>query len=188
MNNRLLQILQIGNLTAVIITIIVNSLANILPIGGKLTGEISDSIPNLFAPAGLTFSIWGVIYILIILFSIYLVRDLFKIEKNTKPFLEKISFLFILASLANILWIFLWHYEEILLSLFAMILLFISLLLIYIRLNIGQEEISFRDKIFIHIPISVYLGWITLATIANLTAVLVIIGWNGFGISDHKFY
>jgi len=184
MNNKLLQFLQIGNIIAVILTIIVNSLANILPIGGKLTGEISDNIPNLFAPAGLTFSIWGVIYILIILFSIHLARDLFKKEKITKPFIEKISFLFILASFANILWIFLWHYEQILLSLIAMIILFTSLLLIYIRLNIGNEKISFKDKILIHMPISVYLGWITVATIANITAFLVTIKWNGFEISE----
>lgn len=184
MNNKLLQFLQIGNIIAVILTIIVNSLANILPIGGKLTGEISDNIPNLFAPAGLTFSIWGVIYILIILFSIHLARDLFKKEKITKPFIEKISFLFILASFANILWIFLWHYEQILLSLIAMIILFTSLLMIYIRLNIGIEKISFKDKILIHMPISVYLGWITVATIANITAFLVTIKWNGFEISE----
>lgn len=185
MNNKLIQFLQIGNIIAVILTIIVNSLANILPIGGKLTGEISDNIPNLFAPAGLTFSIWGVIYILIILFSIYLARDLFKKEKITKPFIEKISFLFILASFANILWIFLWHYEQIFLSLIPMIILFISLLLIYTRLNIGVEKTSFKDKILIHMPISVYFGWITVATIANITAFLVTIKWNGFGISEN---
>ena len=104
MNNKILQTLQVGNIIAVIITIIVNGLANLLPIGGKNTGELSDNIPNLFVPSGITFSIWGVIYILIIIFAIYLVKDLFKKEKTTKPFLEKISFFFILASLANVIW------------------------------------------------------------------------------------
>jgi hypothetical protein len=182
--NRTFQLLQIGYLTAVILTIIVNGLANILPIGGKNTGELSDNIPNLFVPTGITFAIWGVIYVLIILFAIYLVRDLFKKEKTTKPFLEKISYFFILASLANIIWIFLWHYEQILLSLLAMILLFISLLMIYLRLNIGIEKVSMKEKLFVHVPISVYIGWITVATIANVTAVLVTIGWDGFGISE----
>ena len=119
--NKTLQLLQVGNIIAVILTIIVNGLANILPIGGKNTGELSDNIPNLFVPAGLTFAIWGIIYVLIILFAIYLVKDLFTKEKTTKPFLEKISYFFILASLANIIWIFLWHYEQIVLSLLAMI-------------------------------------------------------------------
>jgi hypothetical protein len=184
MNNKTLQLLQIGNIVAVILTIIVNGLANALPIGGKETGELSDNIPNLFVPAGLTFAIWGVIYVLIILFAIYLAKDLFKKEKKTKPFLEKITFFFILASLANIIWIFLWHYEQIILSLLAMILLFMSLLMIYLRLNIGLEKISMKEKLFVHVPISVYIGWITVATIANVTAVFVTIGWDGFGISE----
>jgi len=184
MNNKLLQLLQVGNIIIVILTIIVNGLANILPIGGKYTGELSDNIPNLFVPAGITFAIWGIIYVLIILFAIYLEKDLFKKETTTKPFLEKISYFFILANLANIIWIFLWHYEQILLSLLAMLLLFVSLLVIYLRLNIGIEKISIKEKLFIHVPISVYIGWITVATIANVTAVLVTIGWDGFGISE----
>ena len=109
---------------------------------------------------------------------------MFKKEKTTKPFLEKISYFFILASLANIIWIFLWHYEQILLSLLAMILLFISLLMIYLRLNIGIEKVSMKEKLFVHVPTSVYIGWITVATIANVTAALVTIGWDGFGISE----
>jgi len=184
MNNKELKFLQVGNIIAVILTIVINGLANILPIGGKYTAEISDSIPNLFVPAGLTFAIWGIIYVLIILFAVYLAKDLFKKEKLTKPFLEKISYFFILANLANIIWIFLWHYEQILLSLLPMIVLFVSLLLIYLRLNIGLEKIKIKEKMFVHIPISVYFGWITVATIANVTALLVKLNWDGFGISE----
>ena len=184
MDNRLLKLLQIGNIIAVILTIIVNGLANLLPIGGKNTAELSDNIPNLFVPAGITFTIWGIIYFLIILFAIYLAKDLFKKEKTTTSFLEKISYFFILASIANIIWIFLWHYEQVLLSLLAMLVIFVSLLFIYLRLNIGFEKVSFREKLFVHVPISVYIGWITVATIANVTAVLVTIGWDGFGVSE----
>lgn len=184
MDDSKLKLLQISNIIVVILTIIINGLANILPIGGKYTGELSDNIPNLFVPAGITFAIWGVIYVLIILFSIYLAKDLFKKEKTTKPFLEKISYFFILANIANIIWIFLWHYEQVILSLLAMLLLFSSLLIIYLRLNIGLEKVTMKDKFFVHVPISVYLGWITVATIANVTAVLVKINWNGFGLSE----
>jgi len=184
MNNKILQLLQVGNITIVILTIIINSLANIIPIGGKYTGELSDNIPNLFVPSGITFAIWGIIYILIIIFAIYLAKDVFKKEKSTKPFLEKISYFFIIANFANIIWIFLWHYEQIILSLIAMIILLISLLIIYLRLNIGIEKVSNKDKLFVHVPISVYIGWITVATIANVTAVLVTIDWDGFGISQ----
>jgi hypothetical protein len=184
MDNKFLKLLQLGNIIFAFLTVIVNSLANIIPIGGKYTGELSDNIPNLFVPAGITFAIWGVIYILIIIFSIYLGRDFLKVEKTTKSFLEKTSYFFIIASIANILWIFLWHYEQVLLSLLAMILLFASLLAIYLRLNIGIERVSRKDMLCIHLPISVYLGWITVATIANVTAVLVKINWDGFGLSE----
>lgn len=184
MKSSLLKTLQIGNIVAVIVTIIINGLANIIPLGGKYTGELSDNIPNLFVPTGLTFAIWGVIYILIILFTLYLAKDLFKKEKTSTPFLEKISFFFIISCIANIIWIFLWHYEQILLSFFAMILLFLSLFVMYQRLHIGIENVSRSEKLFVHVPISVYLGWITVATIANVTAVLVTIGWDGFGISE----
>jgi len=109
---------------------------------------------------------------------------LFKKEKTIKNLLEKISYFFVLTCLANIIWIFLWHYEQILLSLIVMILLFFSLLIIYLRLNIGIEKVSMKEKLLVHVPISVYIGWITVATITNVTALLVTSGWNGFGISE----
>ena len=187
MDNTKKIILQISNFLAIIFTIIVNSLANILPINNKLTAEISDSIPNLFVPAGLTFSIWGVIYTLLILFAIYQIRDLFKKDKTDIPFLEKIGVLFLISSVANIIWIILWHYEQVIFSLLAMILLFVSLLLIYLRLEIGKSDVKLKEKLFVHVPFSVYIGWITVATIANVTAVLVEIGWGGFGISQQTW-
>jgi hypothetical protein len=184
MNDTTKKLLQIGNVGAAVATIIFNALANILPIGGKYTGELSDNIPNLFVPAGITFAIWGVIYLLIMIFSIYIARDFFKKEKITSSIIEKVSGFFILASIANIIWIFLWHYEYVVLSLLAMILLFVCLLMIYLRLNISKEKRSLKEKICIQVPISVYLGWITVATIANVTAALVVSGWNGFGLSQ----
>ena len=178
------RVLQGSNFIAVILTIAVNSLANILPINGKYTGELSDKIPNLFVPSGITFAIWGVIYLLLILFAIYQSRDFIKKEKIEMPYLTKITPFFLLASTANIIWIFLWHYEQVGLSLLAMIVLLISLIAIYLKLNIGEEQVSLKEKMLIHVPFSVYLGWITVATIANITAWLVTIGWDGFGISE----
>ncbi len=183
-NTKNKSLLQIFNLLAIFATIFVNYLANALPIGGRLTGEISDSYPNLFAPAGITFAIWGVIYLLLILFGIYQARDLFKKEKISMPFLDKISYYFILSSIANITWIFAWHYEQFLLSLFLMILIFFSLLKIYLRLDIGKSIAPKMERLFVQIPFSVYLGWITVATIANVTTFLVSINWDGLGLSD----
>ena len=135
-------------------------------------------------PAGLTFAIWGVIYILLIMFAAYQARDLFKKEKIEMPFIKKSSYYFFLAGIANMSWIFAWHYQQVLASVIIMLVLFASLLKIYLNLDIGKEIVSRKERIFIQVPISVYLGWITVATIANITAFLVTINWDGLGISD----
>ncbi|MCX6662412.1 MAG: hypothetical protein NTY91_07685 [Euryarchaeota archaeon] len=178
------RLLQAGNILAVVITIIVNALAVILPLNGKTTQELSDALPNFFVPAGLTFSIWGIIYILWIVFAMYQARDMFKKEEIEMPFLSQITGLFILSGIANSAWIFLWHYEHVGLSVLVMILLLSSLLAIYVRLKIGKSNVTMKEKLCVHVPFSVYLGWITVATIANVTAFLTSIQWDGFGIDQ----
>ena len=109
-------------------------------------------------------------------------RDIFKKEKVDMPYLDKISFFFILSSIANIIWIFLWQFLFVPYSLIAMLVLLSSLLIIYLRLGIGREKVSKMEKFAVHLPFSVYLGWITVATIANVTAILVdTLGVPGFG-------
>jgi hypothetical protein len=176
------EILQILNLIGFIATVFVNFLAVVLPIGLGTTQELSDAIPNLFVPAGITFSIWSIIYIFLGLFSIYQIRDIFKKDKIEMKYLDDISYFFIIGSLANVIWIIVWHYKLVPLSLVLMIILLISLLLVYTRLNIGKSEVSKMEKIAIHIPFSIYLGWISVATIANVTAVLVVLGVSSFGL------
>jgi hypothetical protein len=177
------RLLQIGNILAVIITILINTIAVILPLNGITTQELSDKLPNLFVPAGITFSIWSIIYILWIVFAIYQARDIFKKEEIEMPFLKQMNVLFIVSSIANSAWIFLWHYEYVSLSLLMMIILLLSLLALYIRLNISRSIISKGERLCVHVPFSVYLGWITVATIANVTAFLVSVNWDRFGIS-----
>ncbi len=174
--------LQIFNLIGFIATVIINFLAVLIPIGGLTTQELSDAIPNLFVPAGITFSIWSVIYIFLGLFSVYQIRDIFKDNKIEMKFLDDIGYFFIIGSLANVVWIFVWHYQLVPVSLVFMVILLASLLLIYIKLDIGRSDVSTIEKIAVHVPFSIYLGWITVATIANVTAVLVVLGVNGFGL------
>ena len=175
-------LLQILNILALAATILVNILANTIPIGGKTTGELSALYPNLFVPAGITFSIWGVIYILLAIFVFYQAKDLSKLKKD--PIVERISWWFVVTSLANIGWIYAWHYERIFLSLLLMLVLLASLLKIYTRLGIGQRAVSRSEKYLVHLSFSIYLGWITVATIANVTALLVALNWNRFGLSE----
>lgn len=176
---RLLAILNTVGLAA---TIFVNYLANALPINGYNTGELSDLYPNYFVPAGLTFSIWGVIYIFLIIFVIYQFTSTKFSEVKHHHYLARISFFFFYSCIANISWILLWHHRLIFFSVLIMISLLVSLIYIYTRLEIGLRSVPTKKKWMVHVPFSIYLGWITVATIANITALLVDIGWNGFNI------
>lgn len=177
--------LAILNLLSCVAMIFMNYLAVILPLNGKDTGELSDQYPNLFVPAGLTFSIWGIIFILLLIFAIYgLVYALQNRNITSDTFLDKIGYWFLISCLANIGWIFAWHYEIVPLSLIIMLLLLGSLIAIYQRQRIGISSVSNTEKYLTHLPFSIYLGWISVATIANVTAVLVDAGAGGLGLGE----
>jgi hypothetical protein len=176
--------LSILNLLGFLGTVVVNALANILPINNKTTGELSDLYPNLFTPAGLTFAIWGLIYVLLAVFVIYQLIPSVRRDAQKVDFVKRIGPLFFISCLANIGWIFAWHYEIVPLSLVMMLILLGCLLSIYLRLNIGKSEAPQVEKYSVHLPFSVYLGWITIATIANVTALLVDIHWNAWGLGE----
>ena len=161
-----------------------NYLANAIPIGGTTTGQASDSFPNLFTPAGLTFSIWGLIYTLLAVYVVYNFGWFGKKpDKKKQELLNKIGKLFIISSLANISWIFAWHYGIIPLSLIIMIVLLVSLILIANIIN--KQDFNLAESICLRLPFSIYFGWITVATIANVTVLLVSLNWDGFGIADN---
>jgi hypothetical protein len=132
---------------------------------------------------GLTFSIWGLIYVLLAIFIAYQFVAAFRRPERVGV-LERVHILFFLSSIFNCGWIFAWHYEMIGLSVLIMLLLFVSLLLIYLRLETGKRPAPISERLFVFIPFSVYLGWITVATIANITAFLVSVGWDGFGAPE----
>ncbi len=176
--------LSILNLLGFLGVVIVNGLANALPINNKTTGELSDQYPNLFVPAGLTFSIWGIIYILLAIFVIYQLIAAVRKEARISSFTEKIGILFFVAAAANIGWIFAWHYEILPLSMILMLLLLACLITIYLRLRIGRADSTNTEKYLVYLPFSIYLGWITIATIANATAWLVDANWNTFGLGE----
>lgn len=176
-------LVQVSVLVTYLGMVVVNALANILPINGVNTGQISNSYPNLFAPVALTFTIWGLIYLLLACYSVYQLGFFQKGSTRAKTeLLNRVGTLFSVSSVANILWIFSWHYRQIPLSMLLMVV--ILLCLIVITKLIRQERLGSNDKIFLRLPFSVYFGWITVATIANATTMLVSLKWSGFGISD----
>lgn len=170
---------QIAVLVSLIITVFVNGLSNALPLNGRTAGEISDSFDILFVPAGYVFSIWGVIYLALFAYAIYQLLP----SQRENPRLRQTGWWFVLSSVANSSWIFLWHYDYVALSVLAMLVLLVSLLNIYLRLGIGKTAVARAEKWLVRLPFSIYLGWITVATIANVTVFLFDINWNGFGIA-----
>jgi benzodiazapine receptor len=175
-----LVLLRVTNILFLAATIVVNGLANTLALGGRTTGEISDLYPTLITPAGYVFSIWGLIYALLVIFIVFQALP----SQREKPFLREIGFLFVLSSVLNMLWLFLWHYGQIALSVAPMFGLLAMLIAIYLRLRIGKSDVSLKEKLCVHLPFSVYLGWITVASIVNVAAALVSVSWDGLGIGE----
>jgi hypothetical protein len=156
------------------VMIVMNYLANAIPLNGKTTGALSDAFPNLFVPAGITFSIWGVIYLLLLVFCVI------QFTSPDQAVISRIGWLFAVTCIFNALWIVTWHYGRLPLSVIIMLGLLVSL----IWINIIVKDLPFG---LIKAAFGIYLGWICIATIANVTALLVNFSWNGFGLSEETW-
>lgn len=172
---------SIFNTLGYIIMMAANVMAVALPINGKTTAQISEEYPNLFTPAGFTFSIWGIIYLSLLTFIIY---QLWLAFSNKHPealsgLMQKMKGWFLISAVANACWLFAWHYHLIPVSMIIMGMLLISLVIIQLNFGIGTTPATLSEKIFIHFPFSLYLGWIAIATIANITTLFVFAGWEG---------
>jgi len=172
--------MQLINLLTLLVTLIVNGLANALPINGITTGAISDSFPVFFTPAGYVFSIWGVIYIGLIGFGIYQALP----GQRDNPRLLRLGPWFAISNLLNTAWIFLWQYGYFTLTLFVMLGLLASLLVVYQRLAVSKKPESLRETWLVNVPFSIYLGWISVATIANFSISLYNLGFRGGPLSQ----
>jgi cell division protein FtsW (lipid II flippase) len=167
-----------------LVMVATNVAANALPLNGRGTGEISEAYSNLFTPAGVTFSIWGLIYLLLgahVLYQLGLFRDRPDTPADV-ALLNRVGLLFALSSLTNTAWIFAWHYDLIPLS--AVLLITIFVLLALIVTTVRRANLTGRRRWFIGVPFSVYFGWSTVAVVANITVLLVYLKWDGFGIAD----
>lgn len=167
------------NVFSFIFTLIVNFLATNLPLNDLTTGQISDMFDIYFVPAGYVFAIWGLIYLGLLGFVIY---QALPVNRDNQR-LAKIDGWFSLSNIANALWLVSFHYLQFGLALALMLVLLLSLIMIFLRLDIGKEKVSGASLWLVNVPFSIYLGWITVATIANATQLLFIMGWNGFGIA-----
>ncbi|HEX7541789.1 MAG TPA: hypothetical protein VF352_06635 [Anaerolineales bacterium] len=181
MKNTLRQIIVV---VVILATITINILADALPINGLNTGRISDTFQVYFVPAGYVFAIWGLIYIGMLAYAVYQALP----AQKGNPRLQATGWWIVLGGFANCMWIFLWHYEQFVGTLTAMLVLLASLIATYLRLGIGETTVSKSETWAVRIPFSIYLGWITVATVANVTDVLDYLKWNAFGIAAQTWF
>lgn len=163
------------NIMALVVVIVVNAMANAIPLGGQNTGEVSARYPSLFTPAGYTFSIWGLIYTALIIFVIYQALP----SQRDNRVLAAISPWFLLSCAGNAAWIFAWHFNGLWLSLALMAVMLFALIRIYRLL----EPATGWQRWAVNVPFSLYTGWITVAIIANASAVQTGMSWDAAGLS-----
>jgi hypothetical protein len=174
---------QVLVVLSVVATLAVNALAEALPFNGLSTAQISDRFHVFFVPAGYVFSIWGLIYIGLIAYAVFQALP----SQRENPALRRTGYPVVVSGLANMAWLFLWHYLQFPLTLLVMLALLAVLIVIYLELGIGRTKVSAVEAWAVRVPFSIYLGWITVATIANVTDVLYYWNWNGFGISARNW-
>ena len=174
---------QYANLFSVILALTINILASTLPLNGQNTGEISDRFDVYFVPAGYVFAIWGVIYIGWIAFTIFQVQP----SQKESPRLRRLGYLFAFSNLANATWLFCWHYNRFGLSVLVMLILLGLLAASYLQLNVNRTAVKPVEYWSVDIPFGLYLGWITVATVANIADWLYYVEWNGFGVSSQTW-
>jgi hypothetical protein len=172
---------QLATLAAIITAFLVNVISNIFPLNGLNIGEISNSIFKnvLIIPANYAFAIWGLIYLGLFVFGVYQFLPSQKQDSD----LRKVGYLIVVACLAQILWVYFFLERLFSLSVVAMLLILLPLIAAYLRLGVGTKFVSRVKKWCVHIPISIYLGWISVATIVNVACALYFQDWNGWGFS-----
>lgn len=176
--------LQIGNGIALITTIVINYLSNTGVFNGNTMASISARYENEFTPAGYAFSIWGLIYLMLLGFAVYQGRSLFKSVKEEDNTVLQIGWWFIISCIANSLWVVVFLYDQILLSVVVIAILLLSLLKIVVNTRMELDNPPLKKFAFVWWPFCIYAGWISVAIIANIAAYLTKINWNGFGVSE----
>ncbi|MBT8262050.1 MAG: tryptophan-rich sensory protein [Bacteroidia bacterium] len=175
--------LQISNGIALVSVIIINYLSNTGKMNNTTIGEVSGELTTLFTPAGYAFAIWGLIYLSLFGFIIYQGRSLF-VKVRDDEFVNRTGWWFVLSCIANGAWVFCWLYEFTGLSVLCIFLLLISLLKIVVNNNMERWDAPISVIAFLWWPFVIYSGWVTVASIANVSAWLTKLEWNGLGISE----
>lgn len=164
-------------LAAILAAFAINTASNIVPLKGQNIGELSNTLFKtvLITPANYAFIIWGVIYVGLFAFGIY--QLLPRQQKNST--LDRIGYLITVGSIAQCLWVIVFQLRLFILSLIAMVLILLSLMAAYLQIQHAPQRQPFW---FVQVPISIYLAWISVATVVNGAIALYAMNWNGWGL------
>jgi len=174
---------QVLNVLSTLVTLLLGFLANALPLNGQTQAEISARYPVLFTPANYVFSIWGLIYVGLVIFSVYQALP----AQRESAALRRIGTWYVGSSVANAAWLVVWHFNLLVVSMVAMLAILVCLIIIYLRLEIGRGQVSPALRWCVHIPFSIYLGWVTVATVANVSVVLYAAQWGRWGLKPESW-
>ncbi len=170
--------LQIANIVSLVTAVAVNYAVGTSAFNNPSIGEISDKYENILTPAGYAFGIWGLIYISLAVFAVFQAKGMFK-KDNSSDFVLKIGWWFVVSNLANAGWIFAFSSDQIGLSVVLILLLLFCLIKITVNLNMEKWDAPVRKIVLVWWPISIYFGWVTVATVANTSLYLTKLGWDG---------
>jgi hypothetical protein len=184
--SKMKKILPLTNAAALVLTVAVNYISSSGLINGYTIKSISDKYPSYFTPAGFAFSIWGLIYLGLFGF-IFFTGIHWKQNKLKADVLDKIGWWFVLSCLANSFWVIAWVFDYTGISVLLMLILLFSLIKIIGNTRMELDAHPLKDYLFIYWPFALYSGWISVALIANISAYLIKIGWNGWGISEQAW-
>lgn len=176
--------LAILNFISVITAVFTGYYTQAIQLNGNTMASLSAKYANLFTPANYAFAIWGLIYLSLLTFAVYHIIQAFKKNGNTE-FLMQSGYWYFIANMANALWVVVWLFELTGLSVIIMLIILFSLIQIILKTNMQKWNTSTKTKVFNWFPINIYSGWITVATIANITAYLSKTGWNGGFLSEN---
>lgn len=172
------------NLISVLFAIGMSYFSQILEINNNTIGEVSNEYNSLFTPAGFTFAIWGVIYIGLLLMAGYQVYITFKNASKDEKLNFRTGPYFIIANVSSALWVLAWLYEYAFLSVILMLIILLSLIKLILMNNMERWDAPLKTLAFFWWPICLYSGWITVATIANISSVLLKYNWDAWGLSE----
>ena len=175
--------LIVFNTLSLLFTLVMNGLAGTAVFDGKTVGAVSEKYNTLIAPAGYAFSIWGLIYLLLLMFVGYQWYSYYRLKQDAE--IKQTGIWLALANIANGLWIIAWLNEALGLSVLLIFILLFSLIVLTVRLRLEIWDAPKRTIIFVWWPLVIYLGWIIVASVANVAAWLVSSGWQGGFLSEN---